>query len=67
MYGVIKTAWRYMEQEDWYIQYYDDAYILYDMSSGTATEISRDDLVKIVGTRNVYMGEYGIGIEMPMC
>ena len=67
LYGVIKTAWRYMEQEDWYIQYYDDAYILYDMSSGTATEISRDDLVKIVGTRNVYMGEYGIGIEMPMC
>ena len=67
LYGVIKTAWRYQEQEDWYIQYYDDAYVLYDMSSGTATDISRDALVKIVGTRNVYMGEYGTGIEMPMC
>ncbi len=67
MYGVIKTAWRYADKDDWYIQYYDDSYVLYDMTESTATDISRDDLVKIVGTRNVYMGEYGIGIEMPMC
>ncbi len=66
LYGVVKTAWRYKEKEDWFIQYYDDSYILYNMAEGTATDISRDDLVKIVGTRNVYMGEYGIGIEIPM-
>lgn len=65
MYGVIKTAWRYEENDNYFIQYYDDAYVLYDMSASTATDISRDDLVKIVGTRNVYMGEYGIGIEIP--
>ncbi len=66
LYGVIKTAWRYQEKDNYFIQYYDDAYVLYDMSADTATDISRDDLVNIVGTRNVYMGEYGVGIEMPM-
>ena len=67
MYGVIKTAWIYQEKEDWYIQYYDDSYILYDMTASTATDIARDDLIKIVGTRNVYTGEYGVGIVMPYC
>ncbi len=66
LYGVIKTAWRYKEKDNYFLQYYDDAYVLYDMSAGTATDISRDDLVAIIGTRNVYMGAYGKGIEMPM-
>ena len=65
LYGVIKTTWLYKEKDNWYIQYYDDSYILYDMTERTANDISRDDLVAIIGTRNVYMGEYGIGIEMP--
>ncbi len=66
LYGVIKTAWRCKEKDDWHIQYYDDSYILYDMAASGATVISRDALVEIVGTRNVYMGKYGLGIEMPM-
>ena len=66
LYGVIKTAWRYKEADNYFLQYYDASYVLYDMSAGTATNISRDDLVPIIGTRNVYMGEYGKGIEMPM-
>jgi len=66
LYGVIKTAWRYKKNNNWYIQYYDDAYVLYDMSARTAIDISRDDLVAIIGTRNVYKGEYGIEITMPM-
>ena len=65
LYGVIKTAWRYKEKDNYYLQYYDDAYVLYDMSAGTAIDISRDDLVNIVGTRNVYTGEYGKGMEVP--
>jgi hypothetical protein len=65
LYGVIKTAWRYKEKDNYYLQYYDDAYVLYDMSAGTVIDISRDDLVNIVGTRNVYTGEYGKGIEVP--
>ena len=66
LYGVIKTIWRYKEKDNYFIQYYDDAYVLYDMSAGTTTDISRDDLVAIIGTRNVYMGEYGKGIEIPI-
>lgn len=65
LYGVVKTVWRYKEKDNYFIQYYDDAYVLYDMSAGTTTDISRDDLVAIIGTRNVYMGEYGKGIEIP--
>lgn len=64
IYGVLKTAWRYQDKNELYVQHYDDSYILYDMREGTATDISRDDLVAIVGTRNVYMGTYG-GILMP--
>ena len=66
IYGVLKTAWRYQDKNEDYVQHYDDSYILYDMREGTATDISRDDLVAIVGTRNVYMGKYGVGIEMPI-
>ena len=66
VYGVVKTAWRYQEKENWYVQYYDDSYVLYDMEAGTAADISRDALAAMIGTRNVYMGKYGIGIEIPM-
>ena len=77
LYGVIKTVWRYWEpqysehlQRDYYLGYYDDSYILYDMTESTVTDISRDDLLNIVGIRNVYRfeyGKYGEGIEIPMC
>ncbi|MBR2906842.1 MAG: hypothetical protein IKC26_02200 [Clostridia bacterium] len=77
LYGVIKTVWRYWEpqysehlQRDYYLGYYDDSYILYDMTESTVTDISRDDLLNIVGIRNVYSfeyGKYGEGIEIPMC
>ena len=70
LYGVIKTSWQYLCMEKsnnikYYVRYYDDAYVLYDMSAGTDTDISRDELVNIVGTRNVYMGEYGLGVILP--
>lgn len=59
VYGVVKTAWRYSKAEDWYIQYYDDAYVLFDMTAGTAAVIDRDALVALLGQRNVYAGAYG--------
>ena len=71
LYGVVKTSWWYYQQENdghlqYDVQYYDDAYVLYDMSANTVTDISRDDLLNIVGERNVYTGEYGKGNPMPM-
>ena len=66
LYGVIKTSWWYYRDEyndhfDRYqpVRYYDDAYVLYDVSAGTATDISKDDLINIVGEHNVYPGGCG--------
>ena len=57
LYGVIKTAWLYLEDS---YQYYDEAYILYDMSDSTAIEISREDLIDLLGPRNIHTyGELG--------
>lgn len=70
LYGVIKTAWRYADVDTDFYQYYDDAYVLYDMTEGTNINISREDLINIVGNRNVYMfqyGEYGEKFETPQC
>ena len=66
LYGVIKTAWRYQKEGDRYTQYYDEAYRLFDMSTGTALNMPRDTLVNIVGDRNVYTKEFGEAIPMPM-
>lgn len=66
LYGVVKTAWRYCEADDWYIQYYDDQYILFDMTDGIGRELSRDDLLALLGERNVYTGPYGLGELIPM-
>ena len=68
LYGVVQTAWRYQKKDDYWgiVQYYDASYILYDVSAGTAAEISRDGLVAIIGTRNVNMDKYGVGVVMPM-
>lgn len=69
VYGIVKTGWRYMESGDGYTiyEYYDEDYTLYDSAAGTARSISREDLVALVGDRNVYYGELGAGKEMPMC
>lgn len=67
LYGVVKTAWRHMDEGDRSLQYYDEAYILYDMSAATAQRISRDELTSLLGPRNVSKQEFGVGIEIPMC
>ena len=66
LYGVVKTAWRYSEQDDWFTQFYDDQYVLFDMTEGRGKEISRDDLLTLLGNRNVYTGTYGEAHPMPM-
>ena len=68
LYGVIKTGWLYLERvertytSEYYdiYQYYDESYILYDMSDSTAIEISREDLIDLLGPRNIHTyGELG--------
>lgn len=60
-YGVVKTVWKYYSETNRNEYYYDDSYTLYDIQSKTAKIVSRDELISIVGSRNVYRGEYGVG------
>ena len=62
----MKIVWIHRETGDRYAEYYDDAYLLFEAGTQTAREIPRDELIGIVGTRNVYQGEYGIAQELPM-
>lgn len=66
VYGVVKTVWDHMEEGDYYIKYCDEDYILYDMSASTAANISREDLIALLGPRNVSKEPFGTAIEMPM-
>lgn len=67
LYGVVKTGWRYMDEGNYFVQYYDESYILYDMSESTGRVVSREELVGLLGPRNVYTrGELGAKTELPM-
>lgn len=68
MYGVLKTSWLYQEKYSYMIQFYDEAYILYDMTESSASEVSREDLIAILGNdnENIYNGELGAEIEVRM-
>ena len=65
-YGVVKTVWRHSKEDDWFIQYYDDQYVLFDMSANIPVPIERDDLVALLGERNVYTGPYGREEMVPL-
>ena len=67
LYGVIKTAWKYIPKTGYGDEYYDDSYILYDMAAGTMTEIERNALIEIVGSRNVSSIAQGEGYSIVCC
>lgn len=65
VYSVVRIAWRYFDQDDSYVEYYDETFILLDETGDNI--ISREDLIELIGeNRNVSAEEYGIGIAMPM-
>ena len=66
VYGIIKTVWIYTEEDNWFVQYYDDSYSIYCSKKNIARKISRDELITLIDHRNVYHGEYGVPHEMPM-
>ncbi|MBO5221148.1 MAG: hypothetical protein J6C26_02430 [Clostridia bacterium] len=70
VYGVIKTVWVYEVFSDGGMtatRWYDDTYVLYDGAEGTATFIVREDLIALIGNRNIYRGEYNAAKLIPMC
>ncbi len=66
LYGVVRNSWEYCKEGNYYLQYRYDTYTIYDMLTGSVADISREDLVGIVGNRNVYDGKYGEELEIPM-
>ena len=66
IYGIVKTVWLYrvnmgdLGSTDTLYYYYDDLYTVYDASSATMQNLSRDTMLEQFGKRNVYQGKYGI-------
>lgn len=66
VYSIVRIAWRYFEEDNYYMEYYDETFILLDETGDHI--IFREDLIELIGENtNISHGEYGVGIEMPMC
>ena len=66
VYSIVRIAWRYYAEDDYYMEYYDETFILLDETGDHI--ISREELIGLIGPNsNISRGEYGVGIEMPMC
>ena len=66
VYSIVRIAWRYFAEDNYYMEYYDETFILLDETGDHI--ISREDLIELIGENsNISHEEYGVGIEMPMC
>jgi len=63
LYGVIQTFWEYGYEHDYYKDFHDYSYTLYDMSKSTAVIIEPEKLAKIIGENNVALIRYGEDIH----
>ena len=65
IYSIVRIAWRYYDENDWYVEYYDETFILLDETGDYI--ISREELIELIGENsNISSGEYGVGVMMPM-
>ncbi len=65
VYSIVRIAWQYCDQDHYYVEYYDETFILLDETGDHI--VSREDLIELIGeNRNIFDVEYGVGIEMPM-
>ena len=66
VYSIVRIAWRYFAEDNYYMEYYDETFILLDETGDHI--ISREELIELIGdNRNISYKEYGVGIELPMC
>lgn len=66
VYSIVRIAWRYFDEDNYYMEYYDETFILLDETGDHI--ISREDLIELIGENsNISNQEYGVGMEMPMC
>ena len=65
VYSIVKIAWRYCDQNDSFVQYYDEMFILLDEDGDHL--IAREDLIARIGENgNISSQEYGAAIAIPM-
>ncbi len=58
VYAIVKISWLYVEENDSFIRYMDESFIL--LEKERARLISREELIALIGeNRNIYTGEYG--------
>ena len=65
VYSIVRIAWSYFDEDDYYTGYYDETFILLDETGDHI--ISRGDLIDLIGKNpNIYHGEYGAAEPLPM-
>ena len=65
VYSVVRIAWRYFDQDDSFVEYYDETFILLDETGDHI--ISREELIELIGeNQNIYNKEYGVATSRPM-
>ena len=65
VYSVVRIAWRYFDQDDSFVEYYDETFILLDETGDHI--ISREELIGLIGENpNIYNKEYGVATSRPM-
>lgn len=65
VYSIVRIAWRYFDEDDYYIEYYDETFILLHETGDYI--ISREDLIKLIGqNHNISNKKYGEAISRPM-
>lgn len=65
-YGLVTTSWLYMDADDYYVQYQDKGFLLYNTSNGTAYAVKLQELAELL-EEEMPDTEYGKPIEIPMC
>lgn len=65
-YGLVNTSWLYMDADDYYVQYQDEEFLLYDTANGTAYTVTLQELAELL-EEEMPDTEYGKPIEIPMC
>lgn len=65
VYAIVRISWRYKDQEQWYLEYYDETFILLDKTGDHL--VSREELIELIGANPyIYPASYGEEIDMPM-
>ncbi len=65
VYSIVRITWRHSDENDYFMQYYDETFILLEDSG--AMIVSREALISLIGdNRNIWYGEYGVGEPIPV-